>query len=80
MDNDHYTYPPQFQEIKAWARCQKYVTVATLQAKFWYLTYGRSILVLQALQRELVIELHSDNLGRYAVYINKNSREQDESF
>ncbi len=68
-----YVYPPHFEDIKAWTRAQKFVTFTLLQTR-WNLTYGRSILVLQALQRELVIEPQSDNLGRYAVYGNKKEK------
>jgi len=64
-----YVYPPHFEDIKAWTRTQKFVTFTILQTR-WNLTYGRSVLVLEALQRDLVIMPHSDNQGRYEVYVN----------
>jgi len=68
-----YVYPPHYEDVKAWTRTQKFVTFTTLQTQF-NLTYGRSILVLEALQREHVIMPHSDNQGRYAVYISNRKK------
>jgi ribosomal protein S25 len=65
-DESHFFYPPQYDEIRAWVREQKYITHSILQQKF-NLTYGHSKLTVEALVRDGVIIAVSSPQGRYDV-------------